>query len=618
MATFGTDNRQGVGVRFSMDFNGTTNRFSDEIISVSDLSNSGDTIDSKRKISDLSWSLYDGSGTIWDELGHGTEAFGLPISLKVSIGGSYGLSESPNGTKVEFQGTQGGVDYNVHEGSLVYVSRQNRLIQLRSENKLNKIKYMNWQMPIRNKISSGVFDSAGNTLNRAYGSYVFYLNEDATLEGRWNDYIQPYCAFNLSENGRGFDMYAHTAEDVVNWNGFNGTGIYDTSSAGVTDFLADNFNFVDTNYHSLNPAKKFKGTYFGTLIGTINTEEDAKKYGYADVAEAETERVPIGPSSSTGTYTLNRMRFEYGTEFNSAETRMWEAQPIQLTGDPVAVMRHCLFGKMVTDYLDESTDKGDSFDRSQQILGVQVFDQKIDPDEQKIEGFVNDALQMTSSIFFVNTSNQFEMAAYGPINLQENLDTYGTNEILSSKYSNNINDYYNKITLNYGWDFDSEKYVKQIVGTQDDWSILNERVLEIDTKWVKNDNQANNFVAKLLTRYKRTSPEMTVELGLNAAGRELGSLISLEDPDSWTGTKIAQIVEYNKSFGESRKVRLRCLDGDALFRKRGYAVWEDSAAGPDVTATTVDNDSRSGWSDGAGTVNNINTDDYGDYFTWWQ
>ena len=88
MATFGTENREGVHVAYSMGFNGTSDRFTDEIINVSPLSNTGDTIDTKRRISDLNISLYDSTGSIWDEMGHGTGAFNLPVDLTVTVGGT--------------------------------------------------------------------------------------------------------------------------------------------------------------------------------------------------------------------------------------------------------------------------------------------------------------------------------------------------------------------------------------------------------------------------------------------------------------------------------------------------------------------------------------------------
>ena len=609
MATRGTGNAEGVRVSYSMDFNGVTGRFTDEIIDVSSLSNSGDTISNKRKISDLSWSLYDGLGTIWDEIGHGTEAFGKPVTLNVSVGGNYGYTKGVNGTEFGFLGTDGANDYQVHQGSVVFVSKSNRLINFRSENKLNKVKHLKWQMPVKTNIN-------GPRLGLFTGSYSFYADiAPSETEGFWTGTLLPYCLYNISDDNTSGDMYAHTFSSGIFEANYQGTGLYDFTGTGISDFVANGFEFLDTAFHTQYPAKKFKGTHFSTLIGTIDTEAEALSYGYNDLAEAEASRGASLPD--TGTYAINKIRLEYGTEQNPTESRLYESQIIDFTGDPVAIARHCLFGKMVTDYLDDSTDRGNTFSRSQQILAAQTFTQKIDPDETKVEDFINDALQMTSSIFFVNTSNQFEMAAYGPINLQQTLDTFGTNEIFKSSYSNNVNDYYNKVTLKYGWDFNTQEYVKKLTGTQDDWNILNERIFDVETKWVQNDNQANNFVAKILARYKRTSPEMSIDVGLNASGRELGSLISLEDPDSWNGTKIAQIVEYNKDFGGSRKVHLRCLDGDALFRKRGYAVWEDSAAGADVTATAVDNTSRSGWSNGAGVVNGINTDDYGLFFAWW-
>ncbi len=606
MSTFGTDAREGLHTSYSIDFDGTSRRWeSSEIIDVSSLGNSGDTISNKRKIADLSFSLYDGSGTIWTQLGNGTTAFGKTIALTISVGGTYGYVESQNGTEFKFLGTAESNDFNVHQGEIVNVSRKRNLITLRTQNKLNKINKLIWQMPVR---TSG----AQISLHKFFGSYAFYNIGEVGSDEHWTGTIKPHSLYNITEDERGGDFYAHTG-GITEAN-FQGTGIFDTTGTGITNFLATDYEFLDTPFHQENPAKKFKGTFFGSQFGTIKTVTEAKASGYSSVADAEGSKV----KNSEGTfYPLERIRVEFGTTLDSSVTSISESQLIQLTGDPTAVTRHCLFGKMVSDFLDESTDMGSTFAISQKIVAFQVYDQVIDPDVPKVETYINDALQMTSSIFFVSSNNQFEMAVYGPVDFSQTIDLIGTNEIFESSYKNDINDFYNRVTLDYQYDFQGQGFNKQKVGTLSDWNVINDRTFAIQSQWVRSDNQANNFVTKLLSRFEKTSPEINLDISLEASGRELGSLISVEDPDTFTGTKILQIVEYNKDFGGSKKISLRCLDGESLFKKRGYAKWEDSALAAVVSGT-----SKSGWGNAAlgdsdGTVNNIDEDLFGTHFVWW-
>jgi len=277
-----------------------------------------------------------------------------------------------------------------------------------------------------------------------------------------------------------------------------------------------------------------------------------------------------------------------------------------------------LFGAMVSDFLDVSTDMGDTFAASQTSVAFQNYDQTIDPSKRTVSGYLEEAIEMTSSIFFVNTNNKFEMSAYAPQDLTQSLDFIGTNQITESSFNNNINDYHNRVTLKYDYNFEKREYTKETTGTLSDWDVLKDNPLEIESAWVKNDNQANNFVTKQLNRAKNTAPDITFDMTLQGAGRELGSLVEIEDPDSFAGTKIVQIVGYKKDFGNSRKVSLRCLDGEALYRKRSYGRWTPGAIDAAVSGTSI-----GGWGNAAlggavGTVNNIGTEFYdGTHFIWW-
>tara|TARA_R100001244_G_scaffold125073_1_gene95015 strand:- start:58 stop:1893 length:1836 start_codon:yes stop_codon:yes gene_type:complete len=611
MATYGTDNREGVHVEFSMDFNGISDRFTDEIIHVSPLSNSGDTVDTKRKISDLNISLADNTGTIWDEMGHGTGAFNLPVALTVTVGGDYAVSKRVNGTSFGFIGTTGGNQFNLHQGSVVSITKKKNLITIRSENKLNKIKNLKWQMPVRT--TSG---AAGNNLEDFYGSFAFYNMSAQDSEGMWNGTLTPYCLYNISEDGRSGIFHGHNTDSFVKAN-FLGTGLYDTSSQGISDYLAEGFTHTDSVFHRNKPVKKFKGTYFGTLFGTLNNDDSAKKHGYSNLDAADTGN-QAAIEGDEGTYVLNKIRIEAEADLKPIEDDIYESQLIRMVGDPVAVMNHCLFGEMVSDFLDSSTDTGDTFSASQSSVAFQVYDQIIDPNKLSVGDYIEDAIQMTSAIFFVNTDNKFEFSVYAPQDLSQSLDSIGTNDIIESSFTNNISDYKNRVSLKYGYDFQKNDHSSEVSGTLSNWDTFSDNPLEIKSGWVKSDNQANNFLNKQMIRTKNTSPEINLEMSLKGAGRELGSLIEIEDPDSFEGTKVVQIVGYKKDFGGGRKVSLRCLDGEALYRKRSYGRWTDGILGE-----AVDTDSKGGWGDAAlggavGTVNNIGTEFYdGTHFIWW-
>jgi hypothetical protein len=544
-------------------------------------------------------------------MGHGTGAFNLPVALTVTVGGDYAVSKRVNGTSFGFIGTTGGNQFNLHQGSVVSITKKKNLITIRSENKLNKIKNLQWQMPIRTTSGAG-----GNNLYQFYGSYAFFNMTAQDTARHWGT-LKDNCLFNLENEDTKGDFYGHNTETFTNSNHL-GTGLYDTSGNGIDDYLASSFTHVDTAFHQENPVKRFKGTYFSSLIGTINTEDSAKKYGYNTLADADTNNGADNPGTDTGTYDINLIRIQAGDDLIPAQDDMWESQLIRLTGDPVAVARHCLFGVMVSDFLDSTTDMGDTFADSQPSVAFETYDQVIDPSKRSVSSYIEDAVGMTSSIFFVNTDNKFEMSVYAPQDLSQSLDFIGTNEITESSYKNNINDFHNRVTLKYSYSFEKREHTKEITGTFGDWGLLNDNPLKIESGWIKNDNQAQNFVSRQLSRAKNTSPEITVDMTLQGAGRELGSLITIEDPDSFSGTKVVQIVGYKKDFGNSRKVSLRCLDGESLYRKRSYGRWTDGTLGE-----AVGTDSIGGWGDAAlggavGTVNNIGTDFYdGTHFVWW-
>jgi len=568
MATFGTDTRWGAPTAFQFTYDGAVQSWGTEnLLSINDISNQADPIDGKIQVSDMTLRLIDPDGSIWTALGAGTTCFGKDVTGTVYVGGLMEEEDISGELGPRFKKTSeaGAWESTVHVGKVTNASKSNDIVEIRSENKFNLLDLVKWNHPVTT--------TPGDLAGHGGGTAVISGITEASL-----------AANNAYYDGDGTYIWASLADTAVTLANFAGTGIYDTSQGtGINSFLASGYSFVDDQFYDEYPKVKF------ALTAGL------------------------------------RIKWPDGTA-QTSKLKIYPLQRMNIVGDPTAVLRHCLFGSMVSSYYNQDADMGQaSFEKAAEVTAFQVFDQFVDPGEDKVLDYITEINQVSSALFFASADSKFQFHPYGPKNVQADLDVLGSNEIISASFTNDIKDYYNKVSIEYNWDLISDQFLDKWFGTQSDWSKANDRPLEISSQWLKNSNQARNTGKRLLERFKQTSPKVHFTTTMASAGRELGSLVKVRDSQAWSGSKIVQLVDYNKSFSNSNTVDFTGYDGDALFLKKGYAQWEDAN---DLTALTSGT-STAGWgtlfdqtagspfTGDNGTCLNINEDYYGTVFNFW-
>ena len=606
MLTLGTHSKYGVPVSYQFTYdNGTVDWGSALATRVSDVSNSSDPINGRRKVSNLSVSLYDPAGAVWTALGGGTTAFGKQFGMDITIGGTLGLDGSEIGERMVFKGTQGGNTFGVHQGNITTVGKADKVVTLESQNILNLLDKVKWQPPIQ--------DSDTCTFGSVFDKFAFLTTPAGPVEVGsvyWDTFFVKVCGYRFNNDNTGCDFYAVTNAQADLWVDYQGTGIYDTTDGtGIVAFLNNSFSFYDTTFHYNHPLQKFKGTFIDNFIGTITSNDSAKAFGYDSADDAETKKVP----AAGGTYyPINKIRVEFPNDVANNTGNLQLAQPINLTGDPTGVLRHMLYGKMVTDYFEEDNHKDDSsWDESRRISAFKTYSQYVDPDDEKVYEYISDLLKTEMALFYVTNSNKFAFRSYGPKDLYSSITEFGSAQILNSSYSNDVNEYYNRVVIKYNYNISSKEYTNTWIGTLSDWEPLNDRPYEIESGWIDNGNLARITGKRILKRFDKTNPKIDMEITLEESGMDLGSLYKITDTNSGLSEKIIQAVEYNKGFSSSKTIKVTGLDGDALYFQRGYAIWE----GDNDLEAPVSSTSQSGWGIN-GTVHNINTTLHGTQFVW--
>lgn len=607
MSTFGTQTAYGVPILHVVTID-AVQVGDNEQFRISDVSNSSDPINNKRKISDLTLSFVDLGSSIWATLGNGTGGFNKDVVVTTYIGGTMGYTTSDVGTSWERQSLLGANSYTTHKGKIVNVSRAGRVTTIRSQNQMNLLPKLLWQHPVK---------SAGRRTMGSFYEKFSFISESET-ETMHTD-IKTNSGWDFNEDKSQWKLVGYPNDAKINIGLYPSVSLYDTTDGtGITGFLASNYDFVDSFFSQIYEPLQFKGTKLGTFYGTIDTEDKAKRAGYAslEIAGSNVNR------DSTGTYwKINRIRFEWPGTANAEKPIMHQTQNMRMQGDPTAILRHLLFGKMVTNYFLQNQDEDTtSFVNAAKITAFQTYDQNIISkfNAQPVEPFINDALRTTSALFFMDTTNKFRFSPYGPLDFSQTIDALDTSNIIEASYTNDINDWTNRVEIKYGLDMDTGEYANTTMGTLSGWSIANDRPLEIESQWTKNANQANLIKDRFLSRFKNTVPKIKFTTSLQEAGRELGSLVTITETDTGMVSQKVQLVGYSKGFSSSKKVKFDALDGESLFNQRGYASWEgdndlDAPVGPPLPAEGT---STSGWV-ASGTVLVINETKYGTAFNWW-
>jgi len=561
------DSKNGAGVSYAFTFDGVLKDWGNALHKIKDLNNSAEPVNKKRKIADINASFIDIDASIWTELGGGTTAFNKSFSCKVSVGGT--LIENPThiGTNLVFGGTTGASDFDVFQGEIDNVSRAGRITSIHARNDLRYLGLLEWQQPILGTWGN-LTGASGSTADSTLLSYDWLKNESG---------------FNESDDKTSFNFNAILNTGTIPLGSYLGTGIYDTSPDGIQPMLdslsSGTYQFVDSLFYIEYPITELR-------------------------------------FNSNG-----KIEWPGGTA-NKNVTHIYPLKKIRLQGSPIGVLRHCLFGKMVSDFLDESISKGPTFTEARRITAFKNYVQTINPTESNVKPALDNLLQTEQSLFYVSNDNKFEIEPYGPKDLSQDLPVLGSSDLLKSSTSNDLKDYFNRIQIKFNYDFDKDIYQNTVSGTQDDWTLALDNPLLIESKWVSNGNQANATLSRIMARYKNTSPKISITTPLNKTGLELGTLLRITDINSSLNDTVVQVTDYKKKLSTSKNIDFTGWNGDSLFKQRGYARWTD-------TTGTVNGSSIGGWgtlfhqSGGEpftginGTVHNINETLYGTVFNLW-
>jgi len=611
MSTFGTDTRGGVPTAFQFSYNGETKDWgTTRLLEINDVSNQADPIDNKIQISDLTIKVMDSDGVVWSELGNGTSAFNKAFSGTVFVGGTMGYDSDYLGVRYTKLSETGAWEIPFHTGKITNVSKANNIVSIQSQNLMNLLENVKWRLPLNpyDAYNQGSFS----------GKYSFAVDSG---DSTWSQLLSN-SGYNKSEAETNMDLYAFPTVDGIGVGYLSGIeGIYDISEGtGIKDTLLSPDVFLNNQFYRDFKSVKFSGSQLGTFRGTITDLKRAKELGWASLAESEAH---VDTDNDGTFYIINKMRFAWdsGTA-DSTKPELYYQELFRMEGDPTAILRHLLFGKMVTPFYTEADSIGNSFDQAARITAFKVFDRTINPNDETVLPYIQDLLRTESSLFYASLDNKFQFEPYGPKNLYTTLNEIGTVDIINSSYDNDINDTYNRVSLKYGWNFTNNEYTKKKEGTLSSWTVQDDRVLDLSSKWLLNDNQAQNSVSRQLARYEFTTPKTTFTTSQNHAGLDIGSLVKVTDSQSGMNSKTIQILDYTKGFGNGNRLTFSGYDGESLFVKRGYAFWDDgtSAGGTEIIVNNCTGTSTSGWGTtilGIGTTLGINEDKFGSQFIWW-
>ncbi len=582
MALFGTDTAAGVPVTLGFSFNGASVDWGSTLAyHVEPLSNRAESIDGNYQISDLDVQFIDTNGSLWGSLGHGTTAFNKAFTLTAYVGGEMDFT---NG-RLQLQNTGNSATFTVHQGVVTNVSKRDRLVRITSKNNLRLIKDLEWRFPYRD----------APVVGDRVGTYFFF--QDVNLGSAY-----PNSAFAISEDQDDFELYSVVATSNISSLQTAYPSIVGRSTLG----LLSGYHYPGTQFYFSHPRNKFKGTYLGTKLGTINTEEEARRFGYSTLKIAEAAR--------SGTrYILNRSRLHVSGGTVSVGSHFHLQQKLTLTETPANLFRELISGHCVTPYFSTSDIDSVTFAASNNITAYQTFSQDIEPKDLKAGDAIKNLLESVSGLFSVNTDNKFEFKAYGPRNLQQVIPSIGSTDILDAEQSNDIEDYRNRVVIRYGHSVDSGDFQKTYELKSPDWTTATDRPLELESKWLRVDNEVTNHAQRLFNRFSSTVPKVNFKVPLKYAGVGLGSLFQITDTDSGLSEKIVELVGYRKDFSEDRTITFDAVDGNTLYNRKGFGFWGPGVSLPGVA---VSNTSTFGWGP-VGTVYNINETFYGSFFTWW-
>jgi hypothetical protein len=579
---FGTDTAAGVPVSLAFSFNGSAVDWgSTRAYHIEPITNKAESIDGNYQISDLDVEFIDTDGSLWTALGHGTSAFNKQFSLTAYVGGTMDYTSG----RLKLQNTGNSATFTVHQGKVTNVWKKDRLVRVKSKNNLRLISDLEWRFPYRDLPEIGT----------RVGTYFFF-------EGTNLGSYFPNSVFDVSEDQDDFEIYSAVATTAI---GSLGSSYPSVSGRGTLGLLSG-YHYPGTQFYFEQNRFKFKGTFLGTKIGTINTIDEANRFGFPSLGEAESAK-------SGSRYVLNRSRLHLSGGTVTDGNRFFFQQKLTLSDTPANLFRELIAGHCVSPYFGTGDIESNSFATSAMITTYQTFSQDISPKETKVGGAIKNLLESVYGLFSVNVNNQFEFRAYGPRNLQQTIGSIGTTDILEAEQSNDIEDFFNRVVIRYGHDVNGGEFQKTFELKTSDWGSSTDRPYELESKWLKVDNEASILAQRLLNRFKDTVPKVKFKVPLKYAGVGLGSIFFISDVDSGLAARIVELTAYRKDFSEDRTIEFEGADGGALYNRKGFGYWGPGTALPGVA---VSGTSTFGWGTN-GTVNNINGTYFGSFFAWW-
>lgn len=588
----GTDNSNGVPTSIEFTFDGTAVSWGgDNLYSMAPLVNRSETVDGDYELSELDIELIDTNGSIWTALGNGTSAFYKSLCATVYVGGHFNLYPyGPVGaSRLRKDSNASSATYVMHTGQIVEVGKYNRLVHIKSQNNLKALEDMEWRFPY----SEGVIPNPSKL-----GTFMFFPTNFGTR--------YPNSVFDVNAEGNEFSVYAAVSPTATTTTEDGLAYWYPTIPNRGTLGLLPLYVYPGTQFYTDYSRVEFVGSFLDIFVGTIENDAQAWTYGFASRDAADAAKV-------AGNYPIYKTRLSIPDGTLSTGSLLYLQQNLTLTETPANLFRELVTGHCVTPYFGTSDIEQSSFGSSQRVTVYQTFSQKIDPKGGKVGPYIKDLIGATYGNFSVDVNNKFVYRAYGPRNLNANIGTLDSSSIVESSFTSRKDDAKNRIVLKYAWSYEADKYNKTIEVKGDNWSGTTDNPLVIESKWMQNDNEANVFAKRLLNRFKNTAPKIDLTVSMKHVGVDLGSLFNVIDADSGLNNKTVEIVSYEKDFVEERKVNFHCIDGEAVYSRKGYGQWMSGTVQP---SGMVSGTSTWGWGT-SGTMAGINTSLYGTMFVWW-
>ena len=371
--------------------------------------------------------------------------------------------------------------------------------------------------------------------------------------------------------------------------------------SGISEYF-----YPGTQFYSDFPVVEFEGTWLGSYTGTIENDDSARLYGFADTEEAE--------AAKTGAYyIINKTRLSVRDGTRPVGSILILQQNLVLSETPANLFRELVTGHCVTPYFGTSDIEQLSFGTSRTNTAFQSFSQRIDPRGGKVLPYIKDIISSTFSFFSVDVNNKFVYRAYGHRNLTANIGTIDGTTLLDSGITNSLSEAKNRVVVKYGYTPNGNNFNKSIELKGPNWSGTTDNPFELQSKWIQNDNEAKVLAQRILNRFVNTAPKIELVVSLAHSGVELGSLFVVQDQDSGLSNKVVEITQYEKDFAESRKITFRGIDGESVYSRKGFGQW---MGGTVLPSGNVSGTSTFGWGT-AGTQANINMAIYGSCFVWW-